>query len=178
MIALITGRLASKTPGSAIVDVGGVGYQLFIPLSSFYNLPDENSVVTLHVHTHVREDAIQLFGFISPGEKELFLALTGVSGVGPKLALNVVSGLPMDTLLDAIARGDSAKVATIPGIGPKTAARLVLELKDKAASLLSARPDTGGPCAAGAVPNRQRDEAVSALVNLGYKKNMAEDAVK
>lgn len=175
MIALITGRLVSKSPGSVIVDVGGVGYHANIPLSTFYGLPDEGSLVTLHIHTHVREDALQLYGFITEREKELFLALVGVSGVGPKLALNVISGLPLDTLVDAIARSDDRKVATIPGIGPKTAARLVLELKDKVVPLGA---PSSGPCTIGSLPNRQKDEAVSALVNLGYKKNMAEDAVR
>jgi Holliday junction DNA helicase RuvA len=176
MIALLTGRLVSKSPGSVIVDVAGVGYHANIPLSSFYALPDEGNPVTLHIHTHVREDALQLYGFITEREKGLFLALVGVSGVGPKLALNVISGLPLDELVDAITRGDDRKVATIPGIGPKTAARLVLELKDKVSALAAASPS--GPCASGSLPNRQKDEAVSALVNLGYKKPMAEDAVK
>jgi holliday junction DNA helicase RuvA len=176
MIALLTGKLAYKSPGGIIVDVGGVGYEVHVPLSSFYELPDEGGQVSLHIHTHVREDAISLFGFLTTKEKELFLALTSVSGVGPKLALNIVSGLPFDTLMDAITRGDDKKVATIPGIGPKTAARLVLELRDKAAAIAFTPP--GGPCATGAVPHRQKEEAISALINLGYKKNFAEDAVK
>src|SRR5512135_944172 len=121
MIALITGRLAAKTPGEAIVDAGGVGYQVHIPLSSFYELPAEGETVRLFIHTHVREDALQLYGFFSLKEKELFLALMGVTGVGPKLALNIISGLPFDQLVDAITRGDDKKVSTIPGIGPKTA---------------------------------------------------------
>ena len=175
MIALINGRLLSKSPGSVIIDIGGLGYQVHIPLSSFYELPEPGSNVTLHVHTHVREDALILFGFLALKEKELFLALTGVSGVGPKLALNIISGLPFDVLVDAITRGDDKKVATIPGIGPKTAARLVLELRDKVAALGVAH---SVPCATGVGPNRDRDEAISALVNLGYKKNFAEDAVK
>jgi Holliday junction DNA helicase RuvA len=159
-----------------IVDVGGIGYQAHIPLSTFYGLPDEGSPVTLHIHTHVREDALLLYGFLTEREKELFLALVGVSGVGPKLALNVISGLPLDTLVDAIARSDDRKVATIPGIGPKTAARLVLELKDKVGALAAASPSgTGG---AAILHHSQKDEAISALVNLGYKKNMAEDAVR
>ncbi len=176
MIALINGRLISKTPGIAIIDVGGLGYEVHIPLSCFYELPDPGANVVLHVHTHVREDALQLFGFLSPKEKELFLALMSISGVGPKLALNIISGLPFDVLVDAITRGDEKKVATIPGIGNKTAARLVLELKDKVAALgFTAQP---GPCAVTSTPNRQKDEAISALVNLGYKKNFAEEAVK
>lgn len=175
MIALINGRLISKSPGIAIIDVGGLGYQVHIPLSCFYELPEPGASITLHIHTHVREDALQLFGFLSPKEKELFLALMSISGVGPKLALNIISGMPFDILVDAITRGDEKKVATIPGIGGKTAARLVLELKDKVAKLGTM---AGGPCAISSAPNTQKDEAISALVNLGYKKNFAEEAVK
>jgi len=176
MIALLTGRLAAKGPGQVVVDVGGVGYELHIPLSSFYALPDEGGPVTFHVHTHVREDAISLFGFLSLPEKSLFLLLNSVSGVGPKLALNIISGLPYERLVDAIMRGDDALVTTIPGVGKKTAGRIVLELKDKAGAL-GVEPSSG-PCVVGSGPNPQHDEAVSALVNLGYKKNFAEDAVK
>src|SRR5512143_3649843 len=167
MIALITGRLAAKSPGEAVVEAGGLGYEVHIPLSSFYELPAEGETVRLFIHTHVREDALQLYGFLTRKEKDLFLALIGVSGVGPKLALNIVSGLPFDQLVDAITRGDDRKVSTIPGIGPKTAARLVLELKDKVAAF---GVEPRGPCMTGPLPNLNRDEAVSALVNLGYKK--------
>lgn len=177
MIALIRGRIAAKNPGSVIVDVGGVGYEVHIPLSSFYELPDEGKDVSLNVHTHVREDAITLFGFRTPDEKALFLLLMGVSGVGPKLALNIISGLPYGRLVDAIMRGDDALVTTIPGVGKKTSARIVLELREKAGSL-NIGTSGAGPCSISAGPNRWRDEAVSALVNLGYKKNIAEDAVK
>lgn len=176
MIALLTGRLAAKSPGGVVVDVGGVGYEVHIPLSSYYGLPDDGSPVTLHVHTHVREDAISLFGFLTPAEKSLFLLLNSVNGVGPKLALNIISGLPYEKLVDAIMRGDDALVTTIPGVGKKTAARIVLELRDKVGAL-GVEP-AAGPCAVGTGPNPQKDEAVSALVNLGYKKNTAEDAVK
>jgi holliday junction DNA helicase RuvA len=177
MIALLTGRLAAKHPDGVVVDVGGVGYEVHIPLSSYYNLPDDGSNVTLHVHTHVREDAITLFGFSTLDEKALFLLLNSVNGVGPKLALNIISGLPPERLVDAIRRGDDALVTTIPGVGKKTAARIVLELKDKVETL-GLEPSVAGPCSVGSGPNPQRDEAVSALVNLGYKKGMAEEAVK
>ena len=172
MIARITGNLISKEPASVVIDVHGVGYRAFIPLSSFYGLPDTGNQISLHIHTHVREDAILLYGFLTQREKELFLALIAVSGIGPKVALAIISGLPAEELADAIARGDQKKISTIPGVGPKTAARVVLELKDKVAALGSV---DNGPSLA---PGRQRDEAVSALVNLGYKKNMAEDAIK
>ena len=138
-------------------------------------LAEGGGEVSLETYLHVREDALQLYGFLTRKEKDLFLALIGVSGVGPKLALNIVSGLPFDQLVDAITRGDDKKVSTIPGIGPKTAARLVLELKDKVAAFEVPSP---GPCKPGSAPNRHRDEAVSALVNLGYKKPLAEEAVK
>ncbi len=174
MIARLTGNLLVKDPGSVVIDVHGVGYRASIPLSTFYGLPDVGNQVSLHIHTHVREDAILLYGFLTQREKELFLALTAVSGIGPKVALAIISGLPAGELADAIARGDQKKISTIPGVGPKTAARVILELKDKVAALGATE---SGPCAAGAY-SRQRDEAVSALVNLGYKKNMAEDAVK
>ncbi|MBI5695012.1 MAG: Holliday junction branch migration protein RuvA [Nitrospirae bacterium] len=176
MIALITGSLASKNPGTVVVDVAGVGYEVHIPLSSFYEMPDEGGPVKLHIHTHVREDAITLFGFFTVKEKELFLALMGVSGIGPKLALNIISGLAMDKLVDAIARGDDKMLATVPGVGKKTAARLVLELKEKVAAM--GYEAASGPCRVGSGVNRQKEEAVSALVNLGYNRSIAEEAVK
>ncbi|MBI5189596.1 MAG: Holliday junction branch migration protein RuvA [Nitrospirae bacterium] len=176
MIALITGKLASKTPGTVVVDVSGVGYEVHIPLSSFYEMPDEGGPVRLHIHTHVREDAITLFGFLTVKEKELFLALMGVTGIGPKLALNIISGLAMDKLVDAIARGDDRMLATVPGVGKKTAARLVLELKEKVAAM--GYEEVSGPCRVGPGVNRQKEEAVSALVNLGYNRGVAEEAVK
>ena len=124
-----------KDPGSVVIDVHGVGYRASIPLSTFYGLPDAGNQVSLHIHTHVREDAILLYGFLTQREKELFLALTAVSGIGPKVALAIISGLPAGELADAIARGDQKKISTIPGVGPKTAARVILELKDKVAAL-------------------------------------------
>jgi len=177
MIALITGRLAAKAPNSVIIDVGGVGYRVQIPLSSFYELPEPGSPVSLHIHTHVREDAFLLYGFLTEKEKTLFLSLMEVSGVGPKLALNIISGLPFDQLVDAIVTGDEAKVSTIPGIGKKTAARIVLELRDKVAAM-GPPPAPSGPRASGEGPDRRKEEAVSALLNLGYNKGLAEDAVK
>lgn len=176
MIALITGKLASKTPGTVVVDVSGVGYEVHIPLSSFYEMPDEGGPVRLHIHTHVREDAITLFGFLTVKEKELFLALMGVTGIGPKLALNIISGLAMDKLVDAIARGDDRMLSSVPGVGKKTAARLVLELKEKVAAM--GYEEVSGPCRVGPGVNRQKEEAVSALVNLGYNRGVAEEAVK
>ncbi len=173
MIASITGRLRSKTPDHLIVDVGGVGYLVYIPLSTYCNIPDTGDDVSLHVHTHVREDSLSLFGFLSETEKDMFLLLLGVSGIGPKLALAVLSGLPVEDLCCAIQASDDSKLFAIPGIGKKTAARMVLELKDKVALMtLAAKPGT-----ATAVKSNSSEDAISALVNLGYKRAQAEEAV-
>jgi len=155
-----------------IIDVGGVGYRLTIPLSTFYSLP-ETGEVSLFTHTHVREDALLLYGFLSIEEKELFIILIGISGVGPKLAVNILSHIPTGDLRRAIATGDVKRLSGLPGIGKKTAERLVLELKDKVGPIdqLPASSDTtsvAGPTA-GALVN----DVISALVNLGYKENMA-----
>ena len=135
MIALLTGRLAFKAPTYLVLDVHGVGYEVFIPLSTYYGLPNLSESASLSVHTHVREDAIQLFGFLTSQEKDAFVLLTSVSGVGPKLALSVLSALPVSGLISAIQSGDVEKLTTVPGIGHKSASRLVLELKDKVEKL-------------------------------------------
>jgi Holliday junction DNA helicase RuvA len=135
MIASLTGRLAFKAPTYLILDVQGVGYEVFIPLSTFYGLPNLSDSISLSVHTHVREDAIQLFGFLTSQEKSAFVLLTSVSGVGPKLGLSVLSALPVSDLVSAIQSGDVEKLTTVPGIGNKSASRLVLELKDKVGKL-------------------------------------------
>lgn len=134
MIASLTGRLAFKAPTYLILDVQGVGYEVFIPLSTYYGLPNLSDSISLSVHTHVREDAIQLFGFLTSQEKDAFVLLTSVSGVGPKLGLSVLSALPVSDLVSAIQSGDVEKLTTVPGIGNKSASRLVLELKDKVES--------------------------------------------
>jgi len=172
MIALVRGTLAYKSIDHVIIDVGGVGYRLTIPLSTFYSLP-ETGEVSLFTHTHVREDALLLYGFLSIEEKELFIILIGISGVGPKLAVNILSHIPTGDLRRAIATGDVKRLSGLPGIGKKTAERLVLELKDKVGPIdqLPASSDTtsvAGPTA-GALVN----DVISALVNLGYKENMA-----
>jgi Holliday junction DNA helicase RuvA len=177
MIASLTGRLAFKAPTHLVLDVQGVGYEVFIPLSSYYGLPNLSENTSLSVHTHVREDAIQLFGFLTSQEKEAFVLLTSVSGVGPKLALSVLSALPVSDLVSAIQSENVEKLTTVPGIGNKSASRLVLELKDKVGKLhpghLSANDDS----------SRQEqdvtfDDALSALVNLGYRPQDAKDALK
>lgn len=174
MIAHISGTLAQKIPGEAVVDVGGVGYQIFIPLNVFYRLPEIGAAVSLQIHTHVREDALQLFGFQDPEEKQLFLLLIGVSGIGPKLAINILSGIAADELARALKEADQVRLVAIPGVGRKLAERMIVELKDKFATLAppgqeSAKTDGGSQLLL---------DAVSALVNLGYKRPEAEKLVR
>jgi len=173
MIASLTGILKQKTPQSIIVEVHGVGYEAVVPLTTFHLLPPMNEAVHLWTYTHVREDALQLFGFLTREEKNVFLLLLGISGIGPKLAVNILSGLPLGELVAAVKRGDVAKLGSIPGVGPKTAARLALELKEK---ILAVDSGAAGPKVekdAGRI-----EDAVSALVHLGYKAPTAKDAVK
>ncbi len=177
MIAQIKGRLTVKTTESVVIDVGGVGYEAFIPLSTFYGLPDVGSEVSLFVHTVLREDAIQLFGFSTAGEKSLFRLLIGVSGIGPKVARNILSGIGPEDLAVAIANSDRARLSTIPGIGAKSAERLILELKDKVATL--ERPEEAGrQAASNGAQGSLSDDVLSALDNLGYKNAQAAEAVK
>ena len=173
MIAQLAGSLAYKSPEHLIVDVQGVGYQVMVSLNSFYRLPDPGRPVHLLIHTHVREDALQLYGFIDRAEKELFLLLVGVSGIGPRLALNILSGTTSQELEEALEAGDLVRLQAIPGVGKKTAERLVVELRDKIKLLKGARGADDGRRASGV-----EAEAVSALVNLGYRHNEAERAVK
>jgi Holliday junction DNA helicase RuvA len=176
MIASLTGRLAFKAPTHLVLDVQGVGYEVFIPLSSYYGLPNISETTSLSVHTHVREDAIQLFGFLTSQEKEAFVLLTSVSGVGPKLALSILSALPVSDLVSAIQSENVEKLTTVPGIGNKSASRLVLEIKDKVGKL---HP---GLLPANDSPRQGQDvtfdDALSALVNLGYRPQDAKDALK
>lgn len=176
MIAALTGRLAFKSPSQITLDVQGVGYEIFIPLSTFYSLPDINESASLRVHTHLREDAIQLFGFLTATEKDAFVLLTGISGIGPKLALSVLSTLAVTELVSAIQAGDMDKLATVPGIGKKSAGRIVLELKDKVERLHAA--PAAVVTATGDHSPRLHDDALSALVNLGYRAQEAKDVIK
>jgi Holliday junction DNA helicase RuvA len=171
MIAHLSGILASKSPEGAVVDIHGVGFQVLLSLHSFYRLPEPGHAVRLLTYTHVREDALQLFGFVEAGERELFLLLLGVAGVGPKLAINILSGMPAEELVEALDAGDVGRLVSIPGVGRKTAERLVLELREKM-SLHRAR--AGAPARVTGV----EAEAVSALLNLGYRRADAERAVK
>jgi len=175
MIAFLTGKLAFKSPTHLTLDVQGVGYEVHIPLSTYYALPNLDEVTALNIHTHLREDAIQLFGFSSSHEKELFLLLTTVSGIGPKLALGILSSLPVTELLRAIQTDDIDKLVTVPGIGKKSASRVALELKDKVGKLQSGPAQPVSPDAiAGDGPF---EDALSALVNLGYRQQDAKDAL-
>jgi Holliday junction DNA helicase RuvA len=174
MIAFLTGSLLFKSPSHITVDVHGVGYEVLIPLSTFYSLPDLRGTVSLSIHTHLREDAIQLFGFATAAEKEAFVLLTSVSGIGPKLALSVLSALSVGDLASAVEAGDVEKLATVPGIGKKSAGRLALELKDKVERL---RPSTDARLAAATPGDQVNDDALSALVNLGYRAGEAKDAL-
>ncbi|HEY4706722.1 MAG TPA: Holliday junction branch migration protein RuvA [Thermodesulfobacteriota bacterium] len=175
MIASIRGRIIHKTTESVVIDVGGIGYEVFIPLSTFYTLPDTDEAVSLRVHTHVREDAIQLYGFLTQEEKEVFNLLISVSGIGPRLARNILSGVPVGDLITAISTSDRARLGKIPGIGAKSAERLILELKDK----ISAVAIKAAPVSTQAEEKDQLSRDVSsALENLGYKVALAEEAVK
>ncbi len=171
MIALVRGTLAYKSIDHVIIDVGGVGYRLSIPLSTFYSLP-ETGEVSLFTHTHVREDALLLYGFLTLEEKDLFVILIGISGVGPKLAINILSHIPAGDLKRAIAASDIKRLSGLPGIGKKTAERLVLELKDKVGPI-DALPLSAEKTATGTTASILSNDVISALVNLGYKENLA-----
>lgn len=178
MIGRLTGIVGSLRPDRLILDVGGVGYRLQISLPTFYAMTERRGEqVTLEVHTHVREDALTLFGFLSESERAMFLNLVAVSGVGPKVALAVLSGIGVEELRATVAAGDRARLQKIPGVGKKTAERVLLELRDRLArdrgeAELPPDPTTGGD------PGSLEDDAVSALLNLGYREDIAERAVR
>jgi Holliday junction DNA helicase RuvA len=172
MIGLLRGRLLEKRPNQVILDVGGVGYLVAVPLSTFAALGELHAEVTLLIHTHVREDALSLYGFLSAREKHLFELLLGASGVGPTLALKILSGMNVEELVPAIRGGDLARLTRIPGVGRKTAERMVVELKDKleAVAVEAEKPAAASPAGVEA-------DVKSALVNLGYEERTAEAAV-
>jgi len=174
MIAQMRGHLIQKNPGFVILENNGIGYQVHISLTTFYDLPESESDVRLYTHTHVREDLLQLFGFSTPLEKELFQILIGVSGIGPKLALNILSGISPPELLRSLSSGNLARLVSVPGIGRKTAERMLLDLKEKVQKMESR------VCAAKIAPagDAMAEDVLSALVNLGYKKGQAEEAVE
>ena len=175
MIGLLRGTLVEKQPNRLIVDVHGVGYEVLVPLSTFYQVPDAGAEVLLRVHTHVREDTLALFGFQTTLEQQIFERLIAISGIGPKLALAVLSGIEARDLVRAVQLGDSARLTTIPGVGRKTADRITLELKDRLAKLgtLAAGDAAGAP----STESDTRADLLSALLNLGYHRPPAERAV-
>jgi holliday junction DNA helicase RuvA len=172
MIGQLRGRLAEKRPNQVLVDVGGVGYLVQVPLSTYAALGELHTEVTLLIHTHVREDALALYGFVSSREKHLFEMLLSASGVGPTLALKILSGMNVEELVPAIRGSDLARLTKIPGVGRKTAERMVVELKDKLEAVVA---ETGKPAAASSAGIEA--DVVSALVNLGYDGRAAESAV-
>ena len=173
MIAYLRGRILEKHPTRVVVDVGGVGYDVAVPLSTFYGLGEPGADVVLRVHTHVREDALALYGFATVLELDLFDRLISISGIGPKLALAVLSGIEPPDLVGAIERGDLARLTAIPGVGKKTSERIVLELRDRLPRVHAAAV-AGSATADGSA---LRDDLLSALMNLGYHRPLAEKAV-
>jgi Holliday junction DNA helicase RuvA len=173
MIALLRGVLLEKHPNQAIVETGGVGYDVTIPVSTFTRLPEAGAEVRLRIHTHVREDALALYGFLTQDEKSLFEKLIGVSGIGPTLAVKILSGLAAPDLIHAIRRGELERLVRIPGIGRKTAERMVLELRDKLPAVTGEEPE-----AAAAALSPIDQDVLSALLNLGCARPQAESAVR
>jgi Holliday junction DNA helicase RuvA len=169
MIAHLRGTLIAKHPNQAIVEAGGVGYDVAISVPTFSDLPAAGNEVSLHIHTHVREDAIALFGFLRPEEKRLFEKLLAVSGIGPKLAITILSGMPAAEMVGTIRSGEVARLTRIPGIGKKTAARMILELRDKLEEVTSG--------AAAVAVSAVEEDVLSALTNLGYQRATAERAL-
>lgn len=170
MIGFLEGELLDKTPGQVLVKVGGVGYRVFIPLSTFYALPEPPAKVSLQIHTRLQDDALQLYGFNTPEEKELFLRLLGIPRIGARMALNILSGINPEEFEEALALEDMKRLAGIPGIGKKSAARILLELKDRPPPSSRRRPAAPG--------EGLFQDALSALLNLGYSKNVAEKALE
>jgi Holliday junction DNA helicase RuvA len=174
VIALLSGRVLDKQPNRVIVDVGGVGYEIHVPLSTFYDVGEPGAQVSLRTYLHVREDTLQLYGFLTELERQVFERLIGISGIGPKLGIAVLSGMDTRELVTAVQRGDVARLTGIPGIGRKTAERIVLELKDRLTQFVPAAA-VGAPTASAA--DRLRTDLVSALQNLGYHRQQAEKAI-
>ena len=175
MIAWLSGRLRHKATDHLIIDVAGVGYQVSVPLSTYNSISDDGEDVSLHIYTHLREDSLSLFGFLTEAEKNMFMLLLGVSGIGPKLALAILSSLSVQDLSHAILASDESRLFSIPGIGKKTAARMVLELKDKMKLIM---PMISAPLSDAAIASDNIEDVISALVNLGYKKPHAEETVR
>ncbi len=165
MIASLRGKLIYKQPYNIIIEAGGVGYNINVPLNTLSALPEEGQDIFIYIYTHVRQDTLQLYGFLSNDEKKIFVALLGISGIGPKMALNILSGIPYDKLINAIETEDVALLCKIPGLGKKTAHRLILELKEKL-------PSTVGHL------DKLYEDTLSALINLGYKKSVVKESLE
>jgi holliday junction DNA helicase RuvA len=176
MIAMLSGKIAYKGISHIVVDVSGVGYRVFIPLATFYALPEAGETVSLHIHTSVKEDAIHLFGFYTQQERELFQLMISVSGIGPKIAMGILSGISAQELLEAISGGHVTKLITIPGVGRKMAERLILELKEKVIRKMAAESIPMSDSRK-SLNDAMREDVLSALVNLGYKQAAAKDAI-
>ena len=174
MIAHLRGRILEKHPNRIVVDVGGVGYDVSVPVSTFYGLGEPGGDVALRIHTHVREDALLLYGFATRLEQEFFERLISISGIGPKVALSVLSGIEPAELIRAIEKGDFSRLTAIPGVGKKTSERIVLELKDRLPRVHQEAAADGSSSA----PPALRDDVLSALINLGYHRPLAENAVE
>jgi len=180
MIAHLNGRLLSKQATSVIVDVAGVGYEVNIPLSTFYELENEGSNVQLRIYTHVKEDALQLYGFKTARERELFVNFISVSGIGPKLGIALLSGMSADELVSSIKSNNLARLTLIPGVGRKTAERLIVDLREKMTALAATQAEEApgvAPATGGSPEDNVRGDALSALLNLGYQRSSAEKAI-
>ena len=175
MIARLSGILVEKTVAQCVVDVHGVGYRVIIPLTTFYELPEIGQPAVIHIHTHVREDAIHLYGFHLQEEREIFELMISVSGIGPKLAINILSGIAARELVRAVTEEDLKRLTGVPGVGKKTAERIILELKDKAAKIGWELPPGGADTSK--TGGQVKDDALSALVNLGYKGSAVKEVV-
>lgn len=181
MIAHLSGTLLSKNPNSVIVDVSGVGYEVNIPVSTFYELEDTGTNVKLRIYTHVKEDALQLYGFKTARERELFINFISVSGIGPKIGIALLSGMSADELIASIKTNNLARLTLIPGVGKKTAERLIVDLREKMTALSAAQgeEDTGArpEAAEASTEDSVRSQALSGLMNLGYQRSAAEKAI-
>ncbi|MCC7203087.1 MAG: Holliday junction branch migration protein RuvA [Nitrospirae bacterium] len=171
MIAHVRGHLVVKTPQFVVVDVNGLGYKVFIPLSTFTRLPHDNGDVMLHTYTHVREDTLSLYGFLSADERDFFTTLLSISGVGPKMGLNLLSGSSLSDLMKIVESEDAKRLSMIPGVGKKTAARIILELKEKLPALSTPEGEIH-------IDHSAAVDALSALMNLGYQRTQAYEAIK
>ncbi|MBN2514475.1 MAG: Holliday junction branch migration protein RuvA [Deltaproteobacteria bacterium] len=177
MIARIVGTLIYKSFDHVIIDAYGIGYRVFVPLTTFYELPEVGQSVTLNIHTHVKQDAISLFGFYSSSEKEIFKLMIAVTGIGPRLAMNILSGISADELIRAVSQGNLSRLVSIPGVGKKMGERMILELKDKVMPI-SSEEMVSTITESMKQQEQVKEDALSALVNLGYKKGLAKEALE